>query len=217
VNENSVDFTTVWKLCLNKLLDFQLINECKDNCNQASAQQSILTELIISKKWFIKANPGVKNFAQAKDRTRWPPSSQPVVMAMSYNNPKLVAFLKAHHLFICIDEKAYLVCLECDCWKNPDIPDTLKFDLTFLFIVFIDQSWTDWLDLHLASFVQSFAGPKKQQVRIDLKLTSHSVYINNYFTLNLKPKNKKSFIFIGVFKSQRGLWFNFFFVLFICE
>jgi len=35
----------------------------RDNFNQVSAQQSILIEIIILYKWFIKANPGVKDFA----------------------------------------------------------------------------------------------------------------------------------------------------------
>jgi len=37
------------------------------------SNQSILTELIIPKKWFIKANPGVKDFAQAMDQTLYLP------------------------------------------------------------------------------------------------------------------------------------------------
>jgi len=43
------------------------INEFKDHSNQVSAQQSILSEIIIPKKQLIKANPGVKVFAQARD------------------------------------------------------------------------------------------------------------------------------------------------------
>jgi len=52
-SENSGDFTAVrlTESCVLKWLDFQLINGFKDHCNQLSAQQSILTELIISKKW----------------------------------------------------------------------------------------------------------------------------------------------------------------------
>jgi len=69
------------------------INEFKENSNQVSAQQSILlTELIISKKLLIKANPGVKDFAQAKGSNPVPPSSQPVVIAISYNNPTTPSF-----------------------------------------------------------------------------------------------------------------------------
>jgi len=44
----------------------------RDNSDQESAQQSNLTELIISKKWFIKANPGVK-YCQGSNPV--PPSS----------------------------------------------------------------------------------------------------------------------------------------------
>jgi len=67
--------------CVLLSLDFQLINECKDNCNQASARQSILTEIIICYKWLIKANPGVKDFAQTGD---WTPVSQFSVTCSSH-------------------------------------------------------------------------------------------------------------------------------------
>jgi len=33
------------------------INEFSDNSNQVSAQQSVVTEIIIAKKWLIQANP----------------------------------------------------------------------------------------------------------------------------------------------------------------
>jgi len=49
------------------------INEFKDHSNQVSAQQTILTELIISKKWSIQANPGGKDVAQARDWTLYLP------------------------------------------------------------------------------------------------------------------------------------------------
>jgi len=64
VNENSVDFITV-----------------------------CLTEMIISWKWLIKANPGVKDFAQTEDWTQVSPSSQPVVIAMSYKDPICTIYL----------------------------------------------------------------------------------------------------------------------------
>jgi len=37
--------------------------------NQVSAQQSILTEIITYRKWFINPNPEVKDFAQNEDWT----------------------------------------------------------------------------------------------------------------------------------------------------
>jgi len=48
----------------------------RDNSNQVSAQQSILTE-----KKLIKANPGVKGFTQNGELILSLPSSQPVVTA----------------------------------------------------------------------------------------------------------------------------------------
>jgi len=45
----------------------------RDNSDQFSAQQTILSELIITKKWLIKANPGLKDFAQARDWTLYLP------------------------------------------------------------------------------------------------------------------------------------------------
>jgi len=53
------------------------LNEIKDNSNQVFAQQSILAELIISTKWFIKAKPGVKDFVHARDRALYLPVLNP--------------------------------------------------------------------------------------------------------------------------------------------
>jgi len=41
----------------------------RDNSDQVSVQQPILTKIIISLRWLIMANPGVKDFAQTGDRT----------------------------------------------------------------------------------------------------------------------------------------------------
>jgi len=60
-------FVFNWKLCLKVTLfsidECEYVNEFKDNSNQVSAQQTTLTESIISKKCLIKAKPGVKDFA----------------------------------------------------------------------------------------------------------------------------------------------------------